>query len=65
MWIVVRLVAVLLHLSFRFDEYWTIFGAVVGVIDMVHAVWKLEQPHPWLDVPPLWLYWFALLSKVL
>jgi hypothetical protein len=38
MWIVVRLVAVLLHLSFGFDEYWTIFGAVVGVIAMVHAV---------------------------
>jgi hypothetical protein len=37
-----RIVAILLHLSFEFDEYWVIFYAVVDIAVVVHAVWRLE-----------------------
>jgi hypothetical protein len=33
---------VLIHLSFRLEEYGTIFCAIVGFVVMKHAVWRLK-----------------------
>jgi hypothetical protein len=37
-----RLVVILLHLPFGLEQYGAIFHAVVDIIAMVHAVWRLE-----------------------
>jgi hypothetical protein len=37
-----RLFAILPHHSFGFEEYWAIFCVVIGIIVVVHALWRLE-----------------------